>query len=93
MREKPNLDDIFCIRRRQSWKKDLERFRLNTGKMPPPLPRFNVGYANAFNSLPKCPNIEWWGEGKDKSQLDMFRFILKSVHVIQNLCHIIALRL
>ena len=39
---------------------------------------------NVFSSLPKCPNIEY---------LDMFCFILKSVHIIQNLCNIIGLRL
>ena len=82
MHEKLKLDDFFCIWHRQSWKKDLERFRANNSKIPPPLPRFNVEHTNAIISLPKCPNIDWGGRGDVKSYLLYITF-----HLLHDICH------
>ena len=53
MHEKLKLDDFFCIRHRQSWKKDLERFCANNSKIPPlsPVSSFKFQVSILLDSL------------------------------------------
>ena len=54
-------------------KKSWNAFLWLTVSSHPHSPRAMLRDVNGFSSLLECPNIDWWGVGKDKSNLKVFR--------------------
>ena len=50
-------------------KKVLEHFVLTMVNCQPYPPVYMLRTTNTFNSLPKCPNIDWWGKGKEEMKV------------------------
>ena len=53
----------------QYWGKVLEHFVLTMVNCHPLSPSTILRTSNIFNSLPSCPNIVWWGKGKEEMKV------------------------
>ena len=76
------LHGKFDNRLRQFSKKVLERYTVIMWKMAPPLPNSMLRNGNVSSSLPKCCNIDWWGEGKGRSFLKESPYFINPIYFI-----------
>ena len=63
---------FFAFRLYNPGKKSWNAFLWLTVSSHPHSPRAMLRDVNGFSSLLECPNIDWWGVGKDKSNLKVF---------------------
>ena len=76
-----NLYDLFFAFLQTILEKSVGTLCANNGQLSPLSPNAMLRTTNTFNSLPKCPNIDWWGKGKEEMKVISVFFHSEKVQV------------